>query len=77
MDAGSNLIWPRTVVPGLRAVLQKGETWMASIVFAVPAESAAYADWFTAWQSMRARKYDSVQAMALAVGIHLERQIDP
>lgn len=72
MDAGSNLISPRTVVPALQGRCEPGISWNASCVFAIPSDSPRCAEWWTDFNKVQEQAFDTVADFARTVGLVLD-----
>lgn len=71
MDAGSNLMSPRTIVPALRGTSKAGTSWFASRVFAIPIDSPAYESWGGLFRSANEDTHDTVRDLAKALGVDI------
>lgn len=59
-DGNSNTNYPRTVIPSIVSEV-KGEVWLATRIFALPAESVKEG-WLKEWETC-GEKFDSVEEL--------------
>lgn len=74
-DGNSNLIHPRTVIPLLLTSIPTGSTtWLASRVFALPAQQDKPLDasWADEWTELEGKTYKNVQEVFREAGISPE-----
>lgn len=65
-DGNSNTNYPRTAIPTIISEVQ-GETWLATRVFALPAESAEQG-WLKDWNAAQ-KRYSSVDELKKELGL--------
>jgi hypothetical protein len=68
-DGNSNLMSPRTVIPLLLSEVE-GEMWLASRVFAVPAdERGEVREWVEGWKDVEGRSYHDAKEVLREAGV--------
>jgi hypothetical protein len=68
-DGNSNLMSPRTVIPLLLHEVE-GETWLASRVFAAPAdERGEVNEWVEGWKDVAGRSYGDAKDVLREAGV--------
>lgn len=70
VDGSSNLIAPRTVIPAVRTEV-KGDIWLASRVWGIPAKEGRVAGWLKGWEEECGRGKREVGDLAKDLGVRL------